>query len=59
MCFNMHTFAGGDAANHLMPVKMESRASKVAAAAFVRTEQPQFVRILKRYHDYKMVVDFT
>ncbi|XP_034689675.1 B3 domain-containing protein Os01g0723500-like [Vitis riparia] len=49
-------------ANHVMPatsvaVKMESKdqgADKVAASG--RTKHPQFVKVLKKYHDYVMLV---
>ncbi|RVW57618.1 Transposon Tf2-11 polyprotein [Vitis vinifera] len=51
-----------DDANHVMPatsvaVKMESKdqgADKAAASG--RTKHPQFVKVLKKYHDYVMLV---
>lgn len=62
---SMHAFTGRDDANHVMPatsvaVKMESKdqgADKAAASG--RTKHPQFVKVLKKYHDYVMVIDFT
>lgn len=55
----MHAFTGRDDAS---PVTMEGEgelggANKVALS--IGTEQPQFVKVLKKYHDYGMVLDFA